>query len=701
MKYFGIIKVLLALSLAGGVCLQAEEPYKIDFIKQFGTTGYEYIHGSSTIDSRGNIFVTGSTNGVFDGEVNHGGFDAFVTKYSDNGTLLWSKEFGTSKGDIAYDITTDNNDNIFVTGYTTDNRFGTPQVFVTKYSNDGVFQWTEYFSMYGSTFGRSIATDMNGNVFVTGYKRYYQDTAFILKYNSSGVHQWTKMVSVSGARNSSIATSVTTDKNGNAYMTGSTAGVLDGEIDTTGNPDAFIIKYNTYGEVVWNRQFASTNGTNGQGITIDSLGNIFVSGYTYGTFAGERSYGHSDIFVTKHDANGTLVWNKQVGTYYGEYVYSNSITTDPDDNVLISGVTGGAFNGESNYGGNDALVVKYSTSGSLMWAKHFGTDGEDIGNSVVSNSRGDIFVAGSTKGTFDGEVNLGDGDLFFAKLSSPNTAPVSIATATPQEVILNGTTVELDASQSYDIDADNITYAWGWIAQPAGSAAALSDASSINPTFIPDVKGDYSLYLDVTDTSDVTTRSEITVTFTNIEPVAISSAVATAVVGDTVTLDGSLSSDANGDALTYNWSLVSQPALSTAFLKDTMSSAPYFMADAEGSYEVSLSVNDGMVESETVNTTIEVISVQTAITILIEQAIADINAMPDSSFKNANNKKTLVKKLEVVLKMVEDSNYGSAADKLANDVITKVDDEVKSNWIISGEASSVYELLNKALLYLK
>ena len=141
-------------------------------------------------------------------------------------------------------------------------------------------------------------------------------------------------------------------------------------------------------------------------------------------------------------------------------------------------------------------------------------------------------------------------------ISTINTAPVADA-GDDQSISLIGTVVQLDGSQSYDDDGDEITYAWT-LSRPAGSNAELDDPTSATPSFTADVNGDYTATLVVSD-GDLDAEDTVFVTFDNVAPVADAGNNQTVGVGDTVALDGTGSSDANGDPLTYLWSLVSAP----------------------------------------------------------------------------------------------------------------------------------------------
>ncbi|OYO26376.1 PKD domain-containing protein, partial [Janthinobacterium sp. PC23-8] len=188
--------------------------------------------------------------------------------------------------------------------------------------------------------------------------------------------------------------------------------------------------------------------------------------------------------------------------------------------------------------------------------------------------------------------------------TAANAAPVANAGAAQNTV--TGTIVTLDGSASSDANGDTLTYAWTLTGKPAGSVASLSSPSSAKPTFAADVTGTYVASLVVNDgkVSSQTATVSITATAANAAPVANAGAAQNTVTGTIVTLDGSASSDANGDTLTYAWTLTGKPAGSAASLSSPSSAKPTFAADVIGTYVASLVVNDGKVSSQTANVSI-------------------------------------------------------------------------------------------------
>jgi hypothetical protein len=181
-------------------------------------------------------------------------------------------------------------------------------------------------------------------------------------------------------------------------------------------------------------------------------------------------------------------------------------------------------------------------------------------------------------------------------ITSNNVAPV--ANAGPDQLGLTPGSIPLDGSGSSDANGDSITYAWTFVSKPAGSTAILVNPTSMSPTVTVDRAGDYVVQLIVHDGTVNSTPDSVIISTSNVAPVANAGPDQGSVVPlSSVTLNGSGSSDANGDPLTYSWTFVSMPLGSTAALDDPSSPTPNFTADLAGSYEVQLIVNDGTVNS--------------------------------------------------------------------------------------------------------
>jgi hypothetical protein len=181
--------------------------------------------------------------------------------------------------------------------------------------------------------------------------------------------------------------------------------------------------------------------------------------------------------------------------------------------------------------------------------------------------------------------------------STPNAVPVANAGVTQNVSV--GSLVTLDGSGSRDANNQSLTYLWQLSSAPSGSLAALSSLTSAKPTFTADVAGTYTLSLVVNDGKANSTASTVSVfsSVNNSAPVASAGPNQSVTVGSVVTLDGTASTDANRDPLTFKWSLSNVPTGSTASLSSSIAPAPQFKADIAGTYTAILTVNDGKADS--------------------------------------------------------------------------------------------------------
>ena len=186
-----------------------------------------------------------------------------------------------------------------------------------------------------------------------------------------------------------------------------------------------------------------------------------------------------------------------------------------------------------------------------------------------------------------------------------NSCPVEVVNNAPTartgsiQNVQVGTLVFLDGSASTDPENSTLTYKWTLTSKPTGSAADLAPSASPRPSFIADLEGVYSATLVVSDGKNSSTAASASVvaSISNAAPVANAGTAQSVLVGATVRLDGSASSDANSDALKFKWSMVSRPTGSAAVLTNPSAPIATFTADVAGNYVASLVVNDGRVDS--------------------------------------------------------------------------------------------------------
>ena len=285
-----------------------------------------------------------------------------------------------------------------------------------------------------------------------------------------------------------------------------------------------------------------------------------------------------------------------------------------------------------------------------------------------------------------------------------NTPP--FADAGPDQAIIQvGSTVQLDGTQSWDPEGDTINYNWFIVSKPEGSAAELSDSTAPNPTFLADVHRDYTIELIVSDGSSSSTADQVIVTFNNTVPVANAGSNQSVVQGDQVCFDGNGSIDDNGDILSFDWSLIA-PNGSTASLDDPSAEITCLTTDLPGTYEATLVVNDGWVDSPPSIASAYAASYQDETTMTLQETITTINDIPLGDLKNKNMQKTLTNKVNAALELIEQGAYAEALDKLQNDLLGKTDgcatsgSPDKNDWIEDCTSQGqIYPLIMEGIEY--
>ena len=180
---------------------------------------------------------------------------------------------------------------------------------------------------------------------------------FLTKYDSNGTQQWMRQTGTSAL---DLGRDVAVDSSGNAYVSGATRGAFTGT--NAGSGDIFLTKYDSSGNQQWITQIGTSEDDHGRGVVVDSAGNAYVTGRTDAAFTG-TNLGGNDIFLTKYDTSGYQQWITQIGTSGDDR--ARGVAVDSSGNAYVTGLTYGALTG-SNAGGGDVFLLKYDTNGNLQ-----------------------------------------------------------------------------------------------------------------------------------------------------------------------------------------------------------------------------------------------------------------------------------------------------------------------------------------------
>ena len=201
-------------------------------------------------------------------------------------------------------------------------------------------------------------------------------------------------------------------------------------------------------------------------------------------------------------------------------------------------------------------------------------------------------------GTYVVKLTVDNGtatDTASVVVSTVQTAPVADPGANQTAAV--GSTVILNGSNSSDVNGKLLSYAWQLIQQPKGSTAKLAGSDGVLSSFVVDQPGTYLAQLTVSDGSMQSAPATVIVTSGNTPPLAVAGPNQILATGALAQLNGTGSTDVDGDPLSYRWSMLSVPVGSTAKLSDPTTADPTFTLDVPGTYVAQLVVNDGHVDS--------------------------------------------------------------------------------------------------------
>lgn len=251
----------------------------------------------------------------------------------------------------------------------------------------------------GST-GSAVATTTDVGTTATSTPADQQGNLTKLTNLSSGTPQAAFNVDQNATTGTTNAVATAVDSSGNVYVIGDATGNFGSQINQ-GSQDVYLTKYDSAGNVVWSQLLGSAGTANGYGLALDSAtGGVVVTGTSTADLTSSSiGNGNNDSFVASYDSNGNQLWEQQIPTLAANQ--SNSVSVDASGNVYIGGqVSGGVIGaGQTNQGGtSDAYLAQFDSSGNLVAENQFGTSGADSVQATAVGSDGSLYVASVQNG---------------------------------------------------------------------------------------------------------------------------------------------------------------------------------------------------------------------------------------------------------------------------------------------------------------
>ncbi|MBT5186037.1 MAG: hypothetical protein HOM01_04465, partial [Kordiimonadaceae bacterium] len=329
-------------------------------------------------DSKGNVYTVGTTDGRFANHLNGSeDGDAFLNKYDATGKLLWSRLVGSQGEGHAFALTVDNNDNIIIAGQ-----------------------------------ADKLSSDVSSNPLATNNNIFNGLDSFVVKYDNVGTQQW---IYLNDEYGTDAALSVTTDSNGDVYVTGKQNSIEITSTTTVGNDNAYVLKLDgTDGIQADYVEIGSSNYDFGQAIAVAADGNIIVA-----------THENDHLILQKLDATDLTneLWSHDYGDL-GSSSKINNVTVD-GNRIYVSGssknsLVGGGSEIDPPKGELDGFILAIDDAGvsaTADWTKFVGSAQTDKNGGIIV-SGGKVYFAGSTSGDVDGNTLKATTDTYAMKIDA-------------------------------------------------------------------------------------------------------------------------------------------------------------------------------------------------------------------------------------------------------------------------------------------
>jgi len=441
----------------------------------YGGTGEDHGYAIA-VDESGNVYIAGKSYTSWRGDgataplhAFSGSTDIVVVSLSSTGDYRWHTFYGMPNNDVGNALAVDENGNVYVAGYSSSAwqgdgniaplhaHSGGFDIAVLSLSSAGAYRWHTFYGGTISEYGYALAVDGSGNVYVAGKGRATwqgdgntapvhafsggDDNIVVLSLNSVGDYRWHTFY---GAWGIDRGYALAVDESGNVYMTGASNGPWHGDGGASprhaynaysGNYDISVLKLSNAGIYQWHTFYGGTGYEEGSALAVDGSGNVYVAGRSDNPWQGDGATaplhafsGYYDITILSLSSAGDYRWH----TFYGGTGsdVGNALVVDGSDDVYVAGISNTTWWGDDNTapchafsGKADIVVVKLSSMGDHRWHTFQGGTGSEYGNALALDGNGNVYVAGATLATWQGNGNTaprhlysGDFDILALKL---------------------------------------------------------------------------------------------------------------------------------------------------------------------------------------------------------------------------------------------------------------------------------------------
>ncbi len=291
-------------------------------------------------------------------------------------SLMWSQNYGGSKGEYARSLIVTSDGGYAIAGWTDSNGAGEEDFWLVKTEADGNIQWNQTYGGTSRDEAQSIIQTSDGGYAVVGYTFSFgagSGDFWLIKTDASGTMQWNKTF---GGPATDIAYSLVETSDGDLVLAGQTISV------GAESSDFWLIKTDMFGNLQWNKKFGGSSTEEAYSVIETNDAGFMIAGFTNSFGAGNYDY-----WLVKTDSNGEMMWNQTYGgTSWDE---ARSVIQLNDGGYAIAGMTA-----SFGAGSNDFWLVRTDVNGNIEWNQTYGEESYEKAYSLVETYDGGFALAG-------------------------------------------------------------------------------------------------------------------------------------------------------------------------------------------------------------------------------------------------------------------------------------------------------------------
>ncbi len=342
----------------------------VEWARRMGSASADEA-ASVALSADGFTYVAASVRGLVDNQSYSGDRDTLIARYAPDGLRNWLIASGSPSVDAAKAIALDERGNPLMVGYTLANAAKDGEIFMNSHdANTGAAVPEILFGSTAFDAGMAMTYDPHGNLFICGHSTGNLGATsagsydlILIKFDAQGVQQWIRQL---GTEDIDGSFAISTDVEGNIYVGAvSYSDLASGQFEDDLLKDTFLLKFDAVGQLVWSRRPSSNKNRETMVAAVAASNDgVYVTGWTQADLDGQGQRGGRDAFVLKYDFDGNLMWTRQFGGPADDE--GHGLDVDPMNVLYVVGAAGAGFEGLPGAGGKDVFVMKLDASGQLL-----------------------------------------------------------------------------------------------------------------------------------------------------------------------------------------------------------------------------------------------------------------------------------------------------------------------------------------------